>query len=89
MTDHANVTPCVTTPTDPTGELWPVPRRGQRRSGHERRQLDLGPPDGPAGERRHGIERRQRGDRRAVVSAVDVQTDQLSDDPAPSCSPDP
>jgi hypothetical protein len=54
------------TATDQTGDYSGVDRRrGPKRSGKERRQQDLGPPGGPAAERRVGVDRRQSQRRRA------------------------
>ena len=61
MTEHVNAQSGAATPTDLTAANRPERERrdGKRRSGHDRRQWNLGPPDGMSGERRRDIERRQ------------------------------
>ncbi|MEO2195062.1 MAG: hypothetical protein ABGY72_03080 [bacterium] len=53
------------TSTAETGEVDGDRRRGPQRSARNRRQQDLGPPDGPSNERRSGTERRHQ-DRRVA-----------------------
>lgn len=52
--------------SDNVGDYSGVDRRtGPQRAGKERRQRDLGPPGGPAAERRGGADRRLAERRRA------------------------